>query len=264
MKRSLAILALTLAAAVTPAFAQFGNGIVFDPTNYKNAVLRYLQLQQQLQRLEQTYNLYMQQYQFLRGQTQQVQNMVARYRADFARWSNLTAGNTLGNTSSWVSGINSGNYAIAQQGYGQINIPLSTPLAIINSQRLKNAYGLEQLSDGSTINGMATIGQLRANAQQLELHINQLEDDSFSSSSDLNTQTAVLNKLNAATVLMVRTMQDTNKLLASLLEQQLIATERNRSSTVSAINTTLYRQQNYLGMMSFTNSMPTQFSIPGQ
>jgi len=59
-------------------------------------------------------------------------------------------------------------------------------------------------------------------------------------------------------------MQDSNKLLASLLEQQLITTERNRTSAVSSINTGLYRQQHYLDTMSFTNSMPTQLRIPGQ
>src|SRR5215470_13195680 len=99
MKYRTVLISVILALAITPAFAQFGNGIVFDPTNYKNAVLRYLQLQQQLQQLQQTYNLYMQQYQFLRGQAQQLQNMAARYRAVFSQWSNLTADNTLGNTS---------------------------------------------------------------------------------------------------------------------------------------------------------------------
>ena len=264
MKYRTVLISVLLAVAISPSFAQFGNGIVFDPTNYKNAVLRYLQLEQQLQQLQQTYSLYMQQYQFLRGQAQQLQNMVGRYRAQFAQWQNLTADNTLGNTSWWVSGINNGNYGTAQQGYAQINIPLSAPPATINFQALKNAYGLEQVSDGSTITAMTTIGQLRNNAQQLELHIKQLENDSLSSAPDLNTQLAVLNKINAANVLLVRTMQDTNKLLASLLEQQLITTERNRTSAVSSINTALYRQQNYTSMMSFTNSMPTQLRIPGQ
>ena len=127
---------------------------------------------------------------------------------------------------------------------------------------LKQAYGLEELSDGSTINGMATIGQLRNNSQQLELHIKQLKDDSLSSAPDLNTQIAVLNKINASNILLVRTMQDTNKLLASLLEQQLVTTERNRTSSVGGINTELYRQQHFNDVMSFTSSVPTQLQTP--
>jgi hypothetical protein len=263
MKLKLTIIFLLIVSTITPASAQFG-GVVFDPTNYKNAVLRYLQLQQQLQQLQQTYSLYTQQYQFLRGQAQQLQNMVGRYRAEFAQWSNLSAGNTVGNTSWWLNGVNSGDYGTAKQGYGQVNPPLSRPPANINSEALKQAYGLEELSDGSTVNGITTIGQLRRNAQQLEIRIKHLEDDSLSSAPDLNTQVAVLNKINAANVLLVRTMQDTNKLLASMLEQQVIQTERSRTTTVSNINTGLYRQQHYSEAMSFTDNMPTRLPVPGK
>ncbi len=262
MKRKIALMSLLLAFTMTPVFAQLGSGIVYDPTNYHNAVLRYLQLQKQLQQLQQSYNVHMQQFMFIQSQARQLQNMVARYRAIPALWTNLSAANTLGNTSRWVSGINSGAYTIAQQGYGQVNRSLSDPTGLNTYDGLKRSYGLEELSDGSTINGMATIGELRNNAQQLELHIKQLEDDSLSSDSDLNTQVAILNKINAANILLVRTMQDTNKLLASLLEQQLVTTERNRTTGVGSINTELYRQQHFSDAMSFTGSIPTQLQRP--
>jgi hypothetical protein len=262
MQRRLALLLLLLALALRPAFAQLGSGIVYDPANYNNAVLRYLQLQKQLQQLQQTFNLSLQQYQFLQSQGRQLQGMVARYRAIPSPWSNLTAGNILGNTSRWVNGVNTGDYGTAQLGYGQVNASLDNPTGVNTSDSLKQAYGLEQLSDGSTINGMTTVGELRNNAQQLELHIKQLEDDSLSSAPDLNTQIAVLNKINAADVLLVRTLQDTNKLLVALLEQQLVTTERNRSSSVSSINSELYRQQHFSEIMSFTGSMPTRLETP--
>src|SRR6266567_8153298 len=149
MKPKLALIFLLIVSTITPAFAQVG-GVVFDPTNYKNAVLRYLQLQQQLQQMQQTYNLHMQQYQFIVGQARQLQNMQDRYRAQFSQWSNLTAGNTLGNTSRWVNGINSGDYGTARQGYGQVNKPLGSPAGVNTYDSLKQAYGLEELSDGST------------------------------------------------------------------------------------------------------------------
>src|SRR5438552_10801363 len=104
MKHKIALITLLLALTVSPAFAQLGGGIVFDPTNYKNAVLRYLQLQQQLRQLQQTYTVSMQQYQFVQGQARQLQNMANRYRAQFSQWQNLTAGNTLGNTNWWLNG----------------------------------------------------------------------------------------------------------------------------------------------------------------
>jgi len=262
MKYKIALISLALAFGVSPVFAQLGSGIVYDPTNYHNAVLRYLQLQKQLQQLQQSYNVHMQQFMFIQSQARQLQNMVARYRAIPTLWTNLSAANTLGNTSRWVNGINSGTYSIAQQGYGQINRSLSDPTGVNTFDGLKRSYGLEELSDGSTVNSMATIGEMRNHAQQLETHIKQLEDDSLSSDSDLNTQVAVLNKINAASMLLVRTMQDTNKLLASLLEQQLVTTERNRSTGVGTINTELYRQQHFSDTMSFTGSIPTQLQTP--
>ncbi len=85
MKHRIALILVFLALTISPALAQVGNGIVFDPTNYKNAVLRYLQLQQQLQQLQQSYNLYMQQYQFIQGQARQLQGMANKYRAQERR-----------------------------------------------------------------------------------------------------------------------------------------------------------------------------------
>ena len=48
MKRKALVFMLVTALSVGTASAQFGSGIVYDPTNYHNALLRYYQLQQQL------------------------------------------------------------------------------------------------------------------------------------------------------------------------------------------------------------------------
>src|SRR5437588_8573466 len=124
MKHRIGLLFIILAVTISPAIAQLGNGIVFDPTNYKNAVLRYIQLQQQLQQLQQTYSLYLQQYQFIQNQARQLQDMNARYRAQFSQWRQLASANTYGNTGQWVSGVNSGNPATISNGYSRIVPPL--------------------------------------------------------------------------------------------------------------------------------------------
>src|SRR5437016_13024521 len=142
MKHRIALISLLLALTVSPAFAQLGGGIVFDPTNYKNAVLRYLQLQQQLQKLQQSYNLHMEQYQFIQGQARQLQGMVGRYRAQFSQWQNLTASNTLGNTNWWLTGVNTGDYGTAKQGYGQVNRPLGSHAGLNTYDSLKQSAGL--------------------------------------------------------------------------------------------------------------------------
>ena len=68
---------------------------------------------------------------------------------------------------------------------------------------------------------MAAIGAIRDNAQTIQNQINNLEQDSLSNDPNLNTEISVLNKINAANVLTLRTLQDSNKLLLSLLEQNV-------------------------------------------
>src|SRR6202166_4804907 len=91
MTKKILVCVLALGVAVGTATAQFGSGIVYDPTNYHNALLRYYQLQQHLIQLQKSYakitnqlNLAMQMATFIR-------NMPARYRAVFSQWRNVTS-----------------------------------------------------------------------------------------------------------------------------------------------------------------------------
>jgi hypothetical protein len=51
-------------------------------------------------------------------------------------------------------------------------------------------------------------------------------------------------------VLTLRTVQDSNKLLASLLEQQTILAKQQRDATTNAINTDIGRQASMASNMS--------------
>jgi hypothetical protein len=104
---------------------------------------------------------------------------------------------------------------------------------------------------------MATIGSLRGSAQNIQTQIGNLEQDSFSNDSGLNSEVSVLNKINAAGVLTLRTLQDSNKLLASLLEQQTIVAKQQRDATTNAINADISRQASLAGNMSQVTSTIT-------
>ncbi len=72
----------------------------------------------------------------------------------------------------------------------------------------------------------------------------------MSGDANLNTEVSVLNKINAAGVLTLRTLQDSNKLLASLLEQQTIVAKQQRDATTNSINADISRQASLAGNMA--------------
>lgn len=257
MRKRLLTILLVFGLSVGTASAQFGFGIVYDPTNYANAVLRYGQLVQQLNQLRQTYAQIVARYNLAVRMAQNLQNMPARYRAQFSSWRDVVAPNTYGNTGTWVTGMNTGNAAAVNSGYQQATVPLLQ----YNSQelngmtpdeldRVKSQYASVELADGANVTSMATIGAIRDDAQNVENQINNLEQDSLSNNPNLNTEIGVLNKINAADVLMLRTLQDSNKLLLSLLEQNVIAAKQQREETADSINAEVERRATLAGNLS--------------
>lgn len=256
MKKQILGVLLLVALGVGTASAQFG-GIVYDPTNYANAVLRYNQLIQQLAQLRQTYQQILNQYNLALRMAQNLQNMPARYEAQFSEWRNVVAQNTFGNTGNWVNGMNTGILDSVNSGYQQSTIPLLpydgqvlSAMTPAEQNRVESQYASVELADGANVTAMATIGAIRANAQSIQNQINNLEQDSLSDDPDLNTEVSVLNKINATNVLTLRTAQDTNKLLLSLLEQNVIAAKQQREATVNSINTDISRRASLAGNLA--------------
>jgi hypothetical protein len=264
MKRKVLVFVLVMGLAVGTASAQFGSGIVYDPTNYHNALLRYYQLQQHLLQLQKSYAKITSQLSLAMQMATFVRNMPARYRAVFSQWRNVTSLNTFGNTGSWISGINSGLLPNINTGYLKSTTQLRpyTPdhLSSMDAselERVQSQYASIELADGANVNAMATIGSIRGNAQSLQAQIANLEQDSFSADPNLNSEVSVLNKINAANVLTLRSVQDSNKLLASLLEQQTIIAKQQREVTTNAINADISRRANLSGNISQVTSTLT-------
>jgi hypothetical protein len=273
MKKKILICLLVLALGVGSAAAQFGGGIVYDPTNFHNALLRYYQLQQHLVELQKSYSKLTSQLNLAMQMAQFIKNMPARYRALFSQWRNVTSLNTFGNTVSWINGINTGVLPNINTGYLKATNPLSqySPYELsgmdpLELGRVQSQYASIELADGANMNAMATIGGIRDSAEGVQTQIGNLEQDSFSGDSSLNSEVSVLNKINAAGVLTLRSIQDSNKLLASLLEQQTILAKQQRDVTANAINTDIGRQESISANMAhvtgtITNSLQ-DFRMP--
>src|ERR1700756_1266753 len=200
MKRKVLVFVLVMGLAVGTASAQFASGIVYDPTNYHNALLRYYQLQQHLLQLQKSYAKITSQLELATQMARSVQNMPARYRALFSQWRNVSSLDTFGNTGSWISGINTGLLPNINSGYQRSTtqlLPYSADhLSLMDAsqlERVQSQYASVQLVDGANLNAMATIGSIRGTAQNIETQMGNLEQDSFSSDSGLNSEVSVLN-----------------------------------------------------------------------
>jgi hypothetical protein len=85
-----------------------------------------------------------------------------------------------------------------------------------------------QLQDASLMTGMKTIGDLRSNMQQNARMMEQLEADAASADPSLQSAKALQQKTLVAMLLMIHTLQDTNRALASSidLQVQMLAQQR--------------------------------------
>lgn len=227
MKKLISVAILLLATTI-PGAAQIA---VVDVASVRQQVQQLLQMQKELVQLQQMYALYQQQFNLLNAEAQSLKGLPNRYRYTFANWQQFVAGNQYGNTNNWASGITTGDANSIQTGFRNL-LPTIQPVDVTATpqaqQDWRQQYGLMQLQDASLMTGMKTIGDLRNNMQQNTRMLAQLEADATSSDPSLQSAKALQQKTLVATLLMIHTLQDTNRALASSidLEVQTLAQQR--------------------------------------
>ena len=267
MSKKIVAIAMILALLILPAASSYGQfgGIVYDPTNYANAVLRYNQLVQQLTQLKQTYQQVLNQYNLALQMAKNLKNMPARYRAIFSQWRNFTANDLYGNTNAWVNAANGAGAQSVGPAYLRATIPflayIQSDLNAINptdAQNLKSVYASLELSDGANVSALTTVGNIRANAATVQQQIGNLEQDSLSGDPALNSEVSVLNKINASNVLTLRTLQDANNLRLAALEQQVLQAKRQRDIDAANLNFAIDMHQQTTQNLALFNSNLTE------
>ena len=228
--------ALALALSVTLGLSLSAQFVVYDPVNYANALLRYYELQQQLFELISTYEQIRTQYLLLKQQAQKLPfSLAARYRTLATPWVPLIGASTYGRTAPWILSATTGVNAVtaftqATQALQPSGAGL-TGLSAAETARIQTRYDRTQLRDGTLATALTAIGRLRQAETTVETTLKNLESDAYTDVSDYHTQIAVLNKINATGVTAARMAKDTNALLVSLLEGQMLdATERREAS----------------------------------
>jgi hypothetical protein len=227
MKKAI-IVAILLLGSTVPGIAQIA---VVDVASVRQQIQQLLQMQKELVQLQQMYALYQQQFNLLNAEAQQLKGLPNRYRYAFANWQQFVAGNQYGNTSTWANAITRGDPNSVQTGFRNL-LPTVQPVDVTASpqaqQDWRQQYGLIQLQDASMMTGMKTVGDLRSNIEQNARILAQLEADTTSSDPSLQSAKALQQKTLVAMLLMIHTLQDTNRALTSSidLEIQTLAQQR--------------------------------------
>ena len=112
MRWPLTIVCMTLTILPSTAHAQFGNGIVFDPTQSAHAIQQIRQAEQMYTTAEQTRTTVISSYNLARQMANLPNSLYQRYATPWTIWQNVVAGNTYGNVQAWVKAANTGIGAI--------------------------------------------------------------------------------------------------------------------------------------------------------
>jgi hypothetical protein len=261
--RNPSYLALSTVLALAPmAHAQFGSGIVYDPTQSAHAIQQIEQASQLYTTAVATRNQIVTMYNLAYQMSQMPQNLEARYRADWSQWASLSApANTYGNTAALVNALNYGALTNARQGYSSAYVqPQSYPSGTYSAldsrtqATVANQYATSELAQSMTTNTLATVGTIRSDSQSFASNLANLESDTFSTDPNQQTENALLGKINSATLLQIHSQQDTNQLLMASIQQQLIAQKLQIDAQNRAINNAIYFQQNFASAQQNTTS----------
>ena len=252
-------LAATIALFVgaTGANAQFGSGIVFDPTQSGHAIVQIEHEEQSLaneaQQIEngtkiftntvkiattalQTYNTVQQQYNLYRQMMNSPAMLYQRFlspRSDLMLMQQIS--NTYGNSMGWLNASNTGTGAAAS--YQQAVVPRTPSMvpgygttSILGQQQIAAQGATIDIGDSVMSTNLQVLGTIRANQTARQTDIANLEAASQNQDPSQQTVMATLQRINQALLLQLRTQQDANQINANLALQQMITQKQQQDA----------------------------------
>ena len=258
--KGLVLTVLLMAAALAiPAHAQFGGGIVLDPTQAAHAAQQIIQGSQlytttikTTQNVMEAYNL--------------AQRMATAPSSYYTAYTNMAQqtwtpvaypANTYGNSLPWTNAATSGNGAAAAnqgasiQRTGQISGYGS--LSTQGQQAIAAQGATIDLGDAVNATSLQTIGTVRANAPQREADIKTLETASHSTDPAQQTELATLQRINQAMLLQLRTQQEASQMTQAQSLQQMVQQKQQQDALKMSMQAADGYEANYATHTS-TNS----------
>jgi hypothetical protein len=239
MKRRAVAILLVAVVCASPMLAIFGLGdIVYDPWNEVHLVSQLNELNAQYRQLVQTYSMITKQYEQMKWNAKYLVRS-SRWRAALTPWKLAQApSDTYGLLGPYIDAINTGVRVVDSYSRAARSLPrwaTFTELPGSQADHARAQFATVEMADSAATGTMDVIGRIRANTPAVESAIGELESDSLSQDASLNTEVAVLNKINAALIIALRNQQDTNKLLVGLGEHRIVETKRIRDAEAAAI-----------------------------
>ena len=261
-KLVLTTITVGLGAALAPvAQAQFGSGVVFDPTQAGHAVTQIRNeeksIANEVHQLEQGQQIFtntvkiattaLQAYNVAKQQYSLTHQMILAPRMLYARFLSPTSdllmlqqiSNTYGNSMGWLNSANTGKGAAAA--YQQVSVPSTARVipgysaaSVAGQQQIAAQGATIDISDSLMTNNLQALGTIRANQTARQTDIANLE--AATQSQDVSQQTimAELQRINQALLLELRTQQDANQINANLALEQIVAQKQQQDAMKSA------------------------------
>jgi hypothetical protein len=281
-KMTLIPLAIGLAVALQPAaHAQFGSGIVLDPTQSAHAIVQIgneeKSIANEAEQIAQGQQIFtntvkiattaLQAYNVAKQQYDLVHQMILApnmlYQRFLSPQSDLMlmqqVSNTYGNSMGWLNASNTGNGAAAA--YQQVSVPHTANM--IPGYSTSSFAGQQQIAaQGATIDigdsvmstNLQALGTIRANQAARQTDISNLENATQSQDASQQTIMATLQRINVALLLELRNQQDANQINANLALQQMVAQKQQQDTMKSAFRDSSGYESYYNANITTTNS----------
>lgn len=251
MKRKLMIAIAAAMLATSSANAQFGSGIVFDPTQSAHAI-------QQIAQAEQLYTTTIATTQNVIAAYNLAQQMASLPQTLYITYSNLgrqqwatliQPANTYGNSSIWMNAASTGYGAASATQAASIEttgrVAGYSSLSAQGQQEIAAQGATVDLANAVNATSLETIGTIRTGSAQRETDISQLEAASHSSDPSQHTEMATLQRINQAMLIDLRSQQETNQILEAQAMQQIIGQKVQQDNLKSLFQTGNNYQQNF-------------------
>jgi hypothetical protein len=164
-----------------------------------------------------------------------------------------------GSGTQWVSSSNTGTAAAASIQLASIppltaTIPTANVATFAGQQQLAAQGATVDLGDSVAATELETIGTIKANQAARQADISALENATNTTDPTQESEMAVLQRINRALLLQLRTMQDSNQINASAALQQMVAQKQQQDAMKSAFRDSAGYESFYKANITTTSS----------